>query len=596
MVRRRLIWQLFPAYVIVALIAVAAAGGYASRSLRLFYLNEKADDLEAVAFMVKTQIEDILKKDDYKSLDKFCKQIGQAGKVRITVILPSGKVVADSDENPGEMAPHNDRPEIIQALATGRGQLQRYSETLNKHMIYVAILVKDADEIRAVLRTSLPITAIYDALETIYKRIFLGGLIVALCVAGVCLIISRRIAKPIEQMEQTAQRYARGELDVSVPMPNNAMELAALANSMNEMARQLRERIETVTEQRNELEAVLSSMVEGVLAVDNQGNVMTINQSASQLLYATPQKIQGHSIYGIVRNVELNRFIEKTLQSEQTTEAQITLPVQGGRYLHLHGASISDVYGKKSGAVIVLNDMTHMRRLENLRRDFVANVSHELKTPVTSIKGFVEALREGGLGDKEQSKKFLDIIGKQSERLNAIIEDLLSLSRIEEGTEKGRITLRRENLRPTVESAVELTQIRAQEKNIEVVITDPYKVEAEIDAALIEQALVNLIDNAIKYSTEGNRIEVIIGREDGYVTISVKDNGCGIDREHLSRLFERFYVVDKARSRKLGGTGLGLAIVKHIAVAHGGRVSVESTLEQGSTFTIHLPGKLSSHK
>jgi len=595
MVRRRLIWQLFPAYVIVALIAVAAAGGYASRSLRLFYLNEKARDLEAVAFMVKTQIEGDLNKGDYNSLDQLCKKIGRAGKIRITVILPSGKVVADSDENPGEMAPHNDRPEIIQALATGRGQFQRYSETLNKHMIYVAIPVKDGDEIRVVLRTSLPITAIYNALETIYKRIFLGGVIVALCVAGVCLIISRRIARPIEQMEQTAQRYARGELDVSVPIPN-AMELAALANSMNEMARQLQDRIETVTEQRNELEAVLSSMVEGVLAVDNQGNVMTINQSAAQLLYVTPQKIQGHSIYGIVRNVELNRFIEKTLQSEQTTEAQITLPVQGGRYLHLHGASISDVHGKKNGAVIVLNDMTHMRRLENLRRDFVANVSHELKTPVTSIKGFVETLREGGLGDKEQAQKFLDIIAKQSDRLNAIIEDLLSLSRIEEGTEKGRITLHREKLKPTVESALELTQIRAQKKKVEIVITDPKEIEAEIDAALIEQALVNLIDNAIKYSTEGNRIEVIICREDGYVTISVKDNGCGIDREHLSRLFERFYVVDKARSRKLGGTGLGLAIVKHIAVAHGGRVSVESTLKQGSTFTIHLPGNLSSNK
>lgn len=595
MVRRRLIWQLFPAYVIVALIAVAAAGGYASRSLRLFYLNEKARDLEAVAFMVKTQIEGDLNKGDYNSLDQLCKKIGRAGKIRITVILPSGKVVADSDENPGEMAPHNDRPEIIQALATGRGQFQRYSETLNKHMIYVAIPVKDGDEIRVVLRTSLPITAIYNALETIYKRIFLGGVIVALCVAGVCLIISRRIARPIEQMEQTAQRYARGELDVSVPIPN-AMELAALANSMNEMARQLQDRIETVTEQRNELEAVLSSMVEGVLAVDNQGNVMTINKSAAQLLYVTPQKIQGHSIYGIVRNVELNRFIEKTLQSEQTTEAQITLPVQGGRYLHLHGASISDVHGKKNGAVIVLNDMTHMRRLENLRRDFVANVSHELKTPVTSIKGFVETLREGGLGDKEQAQKFLDIIAKQSDRLNAIIEDLLSLSRIEEGTEKGRITLHREKLKPTVESALELTQIRAQKKKVEIVITDPKEIEAEIDAALIEQALVNLIDNAIKYSTEGNRIEVIICREDGYVTISVKDNGCGIDREHLSRLFERFYVVDKARSRKLGGTGLGLAIVKHIAVAHGGRVSVESTLKQGSTFTIHLPGNLSSNK
>ncbi len=253
------------------------------------------------------------------------------------------------------------------------------------------------------------------------------------------------------------------------------------------------------------------------------------------------------------------------------------------------GAGLSDPRGERSGAVIVLSDMTQIHRLENLRRDFVANVSHELKTPVTSIQGFAEALQEGGLADPEQTRRYVDIIAKQAQRLNAIIDDLLSLSRLEDGAQQRAISFETARLKPILETAVDLSRVKADARQITIDLICDEGVEGRLNGPLLEQAVLNLVDNAIKYSEPGSVVEVCAGATGNENTISVKDSGCGIPPQHLSRLFERFYVVDKSRSRKLGGTGLGLAIVKHIAQVHGGYVTVESTPGKGSTFTIHLP-------
>jgi two-component system phosphate regulon sensor histidine kinase PhoR len=389
-------------------------------------------------------------------------------------------------------------------------------------------------------------------------------------------------------MKQSAQDFAEGQLDQRVPVPNSA-ELGALAESLNQMARQLDDRIKTITQQRNELEVILSSMIEGVIAVDSQRNVVSVNTAAAELLGIDPAQVQARNIEEIIRNAELLNFVRDTLNSDGPIEADLTLQKDGERFFQLHGAGLSDSRGKRSGAVIVLTDMTRMRRLENIRRDFVSNVSHELRTPVTSIQGFVEALLGEKIKEPGQVNRYLKIIAKHSDRLNAIIEDLLSLSRLEEDSERRKISFETAPLRPVLLDAIELSSTKIQDKQATVSLFCEDNIQVMINPALLEQAILNLIDNSIKYSPPKGIIKINLDKGEKELRIAVQDNGCGIENKHLSRIFERFYVVDKGRSRKLGGTGLGLAIVKHIAQVHGGYVTVKSSPGQGSTFTIHLP-------
>jgi two-component system phosphate regulon sensor histidine kinase PhoR len=590
MFRKKLIWYLYPTYLLVTLISLVAVTWYSSYSFRRFYLDQTRTELNTLAHFAAEQISPVLQTKESAELNEICKKLGDAGdgQIRITVILPSGKVLGDSDEDPAIMEDHSDRPEIIDAFTKGFGWSLRLSPTLGINMMYVAIPIKEQGEAVAVVRTAIPATAIDQALSNIYVKILWGGVAIAICSAGISLVISRRISQPIVEMKQVAQRFAEGELDLRVPI-SAPSELGALAKALNEMAKQLYDRILTITKQRNELEAVLSSMIEGVLAVDADGHIMSVNKAAADLLKIDPTDALGRNVEEIIRNVDLHDFIQKTVESKQLVEANILLLTNGSRYFQLHGASLSDSQGHTSGAVIVLNDMTQIRRLENVRRDFVANVSHELRTPVTSIQGFVEALLEGGIQEPKQVERYLKIIAKHSNRLNTIIDDLLSLSRLEEDEEKRKISFEQVSLKPVLASAVELSSIKAAEKNITVDVVCEDQIETKVNVAFLEQAIVNLIDNAIKYSEPGGTIQVSVQRGDKEVVIAVHDEGCGIEKKHLTRIFERFYVVDKGRSRKLGGTGLGLAIVKHITQVHAGHVTVESSPGVGSTFTIHLP-------
>jgi len=590
---RRLIWQLYPSFLLITLIALIAAVWYCTYSFRHFYHNQTRDELNRLAHVVAEQIS---LTSDQAQLDSLCKRLGRAsdGRTRVTIILPSGKVLGDSVEDPAIMDDHSHRPEIIDALQNGFGWSLRPSDTIGKKMMYVAIPVQQQGEVTAVVRTAITATAIDTALENIYVKILWGGVIIAVCAAGLSWFVSRRISKPIVNMKQIAQRFAQGELTLRVPTPT-PLELGDLAKALNEMARQLYDRILAITEQRNELEAILSSMTEGVIAVDAQGHILSINKAAAHLLRIEATKVQDRSVEEVIRNVDLQEFINNTLESDRPTEGNMSLPTNSPAglpdFFQLQGASLSDSQGRKSGAVIVLNDMTRIHRLESIRRDFVANVSHELKTPVTSIMGFVETLLEGAINDPQQAKRFLTIIARHSDRLNAIIDDLLSLSSLEEKSERSKISFEGADLKALLRTAIELSNTKAADKQVTIELICKEPIEARINSALLEQAVLNLIDNAIKYSEPRSKIEISARRTDNEISIAVRDNGCGIEEKHLSRLFERFYVVDKSRSRKLGGTGLGLAIVKHIAHVHGGSFTVESSPGHGSTFTIHLPAK-----
>ena len=595
--RTKLIWHLYPSYLAVTLIAMIAVTGYCARYFRHVYYDQVRNELTRLADLAGEEIHMALATESPDKLDRLCKQLGRAGngEPRLTLVAPSGQVIGDSLKDPATMTSHADRPEVLQALQHGSGSSVRLSPTLGQQMMYVAVTIKEQDAPLAVVRVASPLTEIDRALHGIYLNILWGGLVIAIGAAAVSLLISRRISQPIIGIQQTAERFAAGELDLRVPTPASA-ELAALADSFNKMATQLGERITTITEQRNKQDAVLASMVEGVFAVDTGGRIVSMNTAAAGLLGIDSAQAQGRPMDEVIRHGGLREFIRQTLVGIQPAEADILLPLHGGCSFRLHGACLTDARGRRGGAVIVLNDMTRIRQLEAIRRDFVANVSHELKTPVTSIQGFVEALTEGHVKDPAQIERYLSIVARHASRLNAIIDDLLTLSRLEEagarrGDTQGPASLRFtcSLVKPVLEEAIHLSGIKAEEKHMMIDLTCDAALEARINPPLLEQALINLIDNAVKYSPEGSRVRVEARQHDSGIIIAVRDEGCGIAQEHLARIFERFYVVDKSRSRKLGGTGLGLAIVKHIAQTHGGRVVVESTPGQGSTFTIHLP-------
>jgi two-component system phosphate regulon sensor histidine kinase PhoR len=586
--RKRLLWQLFPSYLLITLISLLAVSWYASGAMRQFFLDQTATDLKARAALLDKQIKELLSPLRGESIDAICKEAGRLSATRITVILPDGTVMGDSRETPHLMDNHANRPEIITALAGQTGRSLRFSNTLMQDMLYVAVPIKDGQGIVAVLRTSLPATAVQTEIRSIQLKIALGGCIIALLAAGIGWIISRRISRPIEQMKKSAEQFAAGDLSHRLTSPATE-EMAGLADAMNQMAAQLDSRIETIINQRNQLETVLASMLEGVIAVDSEERIVSINRAAAQLFKNEPATCQGKSIQEVIRSPALQQFIQGALNNPGPAAEDITMYQNEERVIDVKSSPLVDAGQKQIGALIVFNDVTQLRRLEHMRRDFVANVSHEIKTPLTAIKGFVETLQQGKVDNADENERFLGIIQKHVDRLNSIVEDLLALSRIEQEDEHKEINLYREKIEDIFQAAIQLCQPKTEEKTIRIDMECEKDTTAIFDPTLIEQAVVNLLDNALKYSEPQSTILLKSHRQNSEVVISVLDHGIGIAQKHLPRLFERFYRVDKARSRNMGGTGLGLAIVKHIAQAHGGHVTVESQLGEGSCFNIHLP-------
>ncbi len=586
---KRLLWQLYPTYLLITLAALVAVGWYSIESLKEFYYDRTRADLKARARLVVHQVQADFTAGNFKEHVALTRELGSHGSMRVTLMLASGTVLGDSHEDPSRMDNHASRPEMQEALAGRTGTSIRFSNTLKQKMLYLAVPVLDRVNVVGVVRTSMATEFIDRELESIEMRIALGGLLVALLAAGLSYAVSRRISRPLEAMTRLAGKYAKGDLSRRVDAAQT-LEIDDLGAALNQMARQLDERIRTVTAERNEREAMLFSMMEGVLAVDAEERFISMNQAAAKLIGADPGDFHGRHLQEVVRNTDLKQFVRKALNSREVVETDIVLASAEEFCLQARGTVLKDEKDRSIGAVIVLNDVTRLRRLENIRKDFVANVSHELKTPITAIQGFVETLQEGAIHDPKNAASFLDIISRQVDRLNAIIEDLLSLSRLEQDPEQSEIVFEEVRLKGLIDAAVQACQSKAEKHNtrIEVACDDALRAP-RVNWPLLEQAVVNLVDNAIKYSEPGSRVEVSARKEEAELVIRVQDEGRGIGIEHLPRIFERFYRVDKARSREMGGTGLGLSIVKHIAQVHKGSVNVQSALGKGSTFSIHLP-------
>jgi two-component system phosphate regulon sensor histidine kinase PhoR len=583
---RNFLWKVYYPYLLLILIALIIFGVYASRVFNDFFYSQTVKSLESEASMIAFHLQDTnLDSLDASSMNLYDKQTD----ARVTLIDTSGKVIADSRENAGEMELHKTRPEFIKALKGEGGYDKRYSHTKQMYYVYIAVPVYNSKGmIKGALRTSVPEEEIEKQFASTYYSIILGGIIVLLIISLIAFFASKNVTKPLIELEKAAKRFSIGDFKERI-YPPKSKDLREFAESLNLMAEQLDEKLNIIGEQKNLQQAVLVSMKEGVLAVDYDEKVLLINKTAEEILKVEPKDVTGKTLQEIVRISEIHKFFRKVISEGNPQETEVIIQHENDKVLQLSGTVLRDIDDNRIGVLVVLNDITNLKHLDNLKRDLVANVSHELKTPITAIKGFIELLREGEIDDPKNAHKFLEIISRHTERLNAIVEDLLTLSRLEQSGTAKDIKFEEHEIKPLLKSVAEDFEIKAKEKHIDISVKCEEGLSANLNRTLIEQAVGNLLDNAIKYSVKKSEIAIRAYTDDGFVVIEVEDEGSGIAKEHIPRLFERFYRIEKSRSRDEGGTGLGLAIVKHIAQVHNGEIAVESELSKGSVFAIKIP-------
>lgn len=587
--RQTLFFRVYFPFLCVILIALIFSAGYAYFLFQRHYKKQIAHDLKIRTTVLAHWILPLLEGEKQNDVQTLLQKMGREIETRFTVILPNGKVIADSDENPNNMEDHANRPEIKKALRGETGVSFRFSRTLKKKLIYVAIPIQEGKKIKAVVRGAIPIVFLSSALHQFILRLVVISAITAFILAFVAYQVYRGIANPIRSITKGVIAFTQGDLGHRIFVEDHS-ELVTLANALNTMASKLAIDIQTILYQKNEIETILSTMNEGILMVDKNDRILRLNPSAEKLLRCSIQEVQNRNIQEVLRIKALLDFTKTALNSETSIEGEITVfSSPGNRFFRAYGAPLKNGKNEKIGVLIVLNDYTKIRKLESMRKEFVANVSHELKTPLTTIQGFIETLKEGAIQNPENAIKFLTIIEKHTQRLNAIIDDLLTLSRLEQHPEHVEIEKTEIFLKKSIHEAIALCQPKTKEKDIKIEVYCSPEIKARINEALFTQAIANLIDNAIKFSPPESKVKVECKREGKNVYIHVQDWGCGIEEKHLPRLFERFFRVDKGRSRQSGGTGLGLSIVKHIVQAHGGEINVESKLNHGSIFTIVLP-------
>ena len=521
-------------------------------------------------------------------MDRIADKIGKDLDVRATIIGLDGQVLGDSelDEKGLESVEnHLYRPEVQDALRSGFGESKRFSTTIQKDMLYMAATFGQ-EKPQGFVRLSLPLLEI-DEISGYLKKLLLISLLIAFIFSMIIsYIASVFISRPIKEMSQIASDIAKGDFSRKVSVSTHD-EVRDLAGAFNDMADQINARIEEVTASRSRLEAVLLSMSEGVMVVDSKCAILLMNRPLKDFLLIRDDP-KGKKLLEVIRNIKIQEIAENVLDVKKEAEpSEISVHFPEEKILLIHATPV--VRGRKTeGAVLVFHDITKLRQLERIRQDFVANVSHELRTPVTIIKGYAETLLEGALKDTAHAKEFLKIIYSDSNRLARLIDDLLDLSRIESG--KLDLTFQPVSIKATVEHVVSELRKQARERSVIIHIDIPEDLpDILADEGAISQVLLNLLDNAIKYNQEKGSVTVSAREQGDVIHVAVCDTGVGIPEKDLNRIFERFYRVDKARSRELGGTGLGLSIVKHIVQEHKGQVAVESVIGRGSTFSFTVP-------
>jgi two-component system, OmpR family, phosphate regulon sensor histidine kinase PhoR len=589
MKRKPFFWSIFPAFVFITFVSGLLIIIFSVKTFKQIYSDFIYERIVNEAKLIKAQL-DRIDETELTRLDSIITGFGSALATRITVIDETGLVLADSKEVAASMENHRTRPEVNSALLGQTGRSVRFSSTVKKEMMYVSLPVFESNGKKFVVRTAYPLMSFSETIVLFTKKIVWIVSFVVFMLAIVSLYLSKRLSAPLIRLKDKAKKFANGDFKQEIEEFSNA-ETDSLSQTMNFMAKELEEKIKNLELRNKEQSAILKSMIEGVIAVDMNDRIIMMNESACRIVNADHARVSGKLIQEVIRNTKIQEFIASVQKSvhSHADKKELQLNFEGKDiFVQIQGSPLQNASGNTIGAVIVMHDITDIKKLENIRREFVANVSHELRTPLTSIKGFVETLIDEEQTDQER-KRFLEIIQKHVDRLNSIIEDLLTLATLEKDEKEEDFELGEAKPESIINNVLEICQGKAEAKKIKMIPEISLTRPVRCSQPLIEQALLNLTDNAIKYSPDGSEIIIRCFEEKGTVNFSVTDKGPGINRIHFDKIFERFYRIDKSRSRKDGGTGLGLSIVKHIMNLHEGKATVESEVGKGSTFALVIP-------
>ncbi len=588
-IRQRLLLS-FLAVVVAAILGLALVSGLVLRGTFLDRLEldmaRQAREL-AVVLDAQTGLGSRLALDP-QALETLARESARAAEVRFTIIAHDGRVLADSDEDPAAMENHATRPEVVTALSGGEGLSRRYSTTVGTEMLYVAVPLSESSApwSRGVLRIAVPSSRIDPLLRSVLALPLWVGLVLLAPALGFTYLLSRSMTRPIEHLRSMAVAVSRGDLTYRVGAMRND-ELGELGEALNDMAGQLEERMGQLVAEREQIAEILAVMGDGVLVLDDCGTVARANKTAATLLDTTVATLEGRAIVHVAREFPALALAERTFHAGIPIEEYLELP--GARTMWVQAVPLRESIGRGRYVLILFRDETARARVDRMRRDFVSNVSHELKTPLAGLSLLATTLQHAVDEDPAEARRFARRLSDEISQLTNLVNDLLTLSRLEETAAAQGPPPEPVDLGRLTREAAEAMAEQAASRGLSLAVSAARTVFVAGHAVELETALRNLLDNAVRYTDPGGHVDVDVHVEDGWAVLVVRDDGLGIPRSDQPRIFERFYRVDKARSRETGGTGLGLSIVRHVVERHRGSVNVESTLGVGSTFTVRLP-------
>jgi two-component system phosphate regulon sensor histidine kinase PhoR len=588
-VRSRIVVKLTLTLVGFVAMSTLVAGLYLGRALERFAVASLESRLVTAGRLLHDEARGFLARGDAAALTAFVRRAARPTESRVTVIAPDGVVLADSDipsADLGRLENHRERPEVRAALDGRVGRDLRSSASVHAPLLYVALPLRDGERVVGVVRLALPLAAVTSSYDQINRVMLAGGLVALGVAVGIGLFVAGGVTRPVVEMQAIARKMSEGQFVVRAPVRSED-ELGALGRALNVMVQRLREQIQNLEAERAKATAILDGMVEGVVAVDGQECILLMNERARAMFGVGHGRGEGKPFLEVIRNADLHEIFRSGRTAGGVFHREVRVVHPADRTLRVSAVPLRFT-GEDPGLVLVMDDVTELRRLEQVRTEFIANVSHELRTPLTAIQGYLETLLGGALDESEHARRFVEIAFRHTERLGRLLNDLTDLSNIELG--KVSLRLAPTPLRPVVDSVLELVAARARDGGVTVTadVSDAVSVQADHDRLL--QILINLVDNAVKYTPAGGAVTVRARpTAEGRIEVAVSDTGIGIPRADLPRITERFYRVDKARSRELGGTGLGLAIVKHLVLAHGGDMAIDSEEGRGTTVRVLLP-------
>ena len=576
----RLFYKLFGTYLVIAVLAVVIAGFFIERELRTGLTRWIEEDL-----MAETQIIALIPEGE---IEKQSQALAERSRARVTLIDARGLVTLDSNGQTKDLDNHLNRSEIQEARVKGKGTATRYSRTLKMDMLYVALPLYEGSHLKGYLRLSRPLLEVDRSVDKLRFSIFQVLLLIIILSMIVAFIFSMKVISPIQEIEAFTDKIRKGDVS-GMLMIDSRDEIGQLSKNINDMVAELQEKIRVANEEKWKLRAAFASMAEGVMVLDSQNRIEGLNKGMAEMIGREYADIVGKTPIEAFRNIALQDALNRFRQAGEIVLEEITLGDENPMILDVNISAVKSLPGQDPKTMIVFHNVTRLKKLEQVRADFVANVTHEIKTPLTAIIGFVETLQQGAIDDRVKAQKFLLTIHENAQRLNRLVDDLLTLSSIELGETK--LHLEGLALEDVFETALTLISLRAALKNVRIQRdVQPGLPMVRADRDRLVQILVNVLDNAVKFTSEGGSVSITASPEvQGSVVIKITDTGIGISKSELPRLGERFYRIDKTRSREMGGTGLGLSIVKHLMKAHEGSMEIESTLGKGTTVSLHFP-------